>query len=159
MKSKAILRKNFYFFFVIQFFLFFNGLGQTYFNMSSGNYTQNFADIINWTNNYASGSGANNWKVAATATGSTVNNATVFVTGTVPTLVPLTMNLTFLQEGSGSVLPSPTFGCTFGVAEEVTLDAAIFQSFTLLICVATAAALFTHNSLLLSLSPSLEANP
>lgn len=56
--------------------------GQTYYDMSLGDYSQNFSDLANWTNNYASGTGASNWKVATNATGSTVNNTTVFATGT-----------------------------------------------------------------------------
>lgn len=55
---------------------------QTYYDMSSGNYSQNFADIANWGNNYASGIGAGNWRVAATAPGSSVSAGTVFATNT-----------------------------------------------------------------------------
>ena len=76
--------------------------GQTYYNMSSGNYSQNFADMANWTNNYAAGSGANNWKVAATATGSTVDNASVFVTGTTGGVQKGTQSLIILATGTNS---------------------------------------------------------
>ncbi len=76
--------------------------GQTYYNMSSGNYSQNFADIANWTNNYASGIGANNWKVASSATGSTINNTTVFSTGTAGGVQKGTQSLIILATGTNS---------------------------------------------------------
>ena len=59
-----------------------HAFGQTFYNMSSADYSQDFGSISGWTNNYAAGSGAENWRVAATATGSTVNNGNVFVSGT-----------------------------------------------------------------------------
>lgn len=35
------------------------GFAQTPFPMSGGNYSENFADIANWTNNFAAGTGVN----------------------------------------------------------------------------------------------------
>ena len=78
------------------------GWGQTYYSMSSGNYTQDFTDMANWTNNYASGSGSSNWKVASTAPGSTVNNATVFSSGTTGGVQKGTQSLIILATGTNS---------------------------------------------------------
>ncbi len=66
-----------------------NGWAATPFPMSGGNYFENFNDIANWTNNFASGIGAQYWSsVPVNATGTipdgvriTVGTAT-FVTGT-----------------------------------------------------------------------------
>jgi hypothetical protein len=44
--------------------------GQTAYTMSSGNYSEGFSDIANWTNGFASGTGASHWgSVAVNATG------------------------------------------------------------------------------------------
>ncbi len=46
------------------------GVGQAAYNMSSANYSLDFADIANWTDNFAAGTGASNWgAVAINATG------------------------------------------------------------------------------------------
>ena len=91
-------------------FLFVGGAwGQTYYNMSSGNYTCDFADIANWTNNFASGVGASNWSsVAVNSTGSipdgvktTVSSAT-FTTTTSGGIQKGIQNLYFLSTGSTS---------------------------------------------------------
>ena len=70
------------------------------FPMTSGNYSENFADIANWTNNFASGIGAQYWaSVPINANGTipdgvriTVSTAT-FVTGTTGGV----------QKGSGNI--------------------------------------------------------
>ena len=40
-------------------------------NQSSGTYTENFADIANWANNFATGTGASAWGSVATNTSGT----------------------------------------------------------------------------------------
>ena len=52
----------------------------TFYNMTTGDYSQDFADIANWANSYASGIGANNWRVATSVTTSPGSNYTVFST-------------------------------------------------------------------------------
>jgi predicted RNA-binding protein with TRAM domain len=79
-----------------------NVWGQTYYDMSSGNYSQNFADMANWTNNYAAGTGASNWKVAATATGSSVSAGTVFASSTSGGVQKGTQSLIILATGNNS---------------------------------------------------------
>ena len=77
--------------------------------MSSGNYSQNFADIANWGNNFASGTGAANYSaVAINGTGTipdgvktTVSSAT-FTTGTSGGVQKGTGNLQFLSTGSNN---------------------------------------------------------
>ena len=59
--------------------------GQTPYPMSGGDYTENFSDIANWTNNFASGIGANRWGSVA------VNSI-----GTIP-------------DGSRTTVPTATF--------------------------------------------------
>ena len=75
---------------------------QAYYSMSSGNYSQNFSDIANWTNDYAAGTGASNWKVAATATGSSVTSGTVFATSTSGGVQKGTQSLIILATGNNS---------------------------------------------------------
>jgi hypothetical protein len=59
------------------------GNSQTYFPLSGGNYSEAFANISSWTNNYANASlGSQYWGVAATGTNSTVNTSTVFSSST-----------------------------------------------------------------------------
>ncbi len=54
-----------------------NVWGQTYYNMSSGNKTWNFADMANWTNNFASGTDAANWRsVGIIGSGTSVTTGT-----------------------------------------------------------------------------------
>jgi subtilisin-like proprotein convertase family protein len=75
---------------------------QTYYPMSSGNYYQDFADMTNWTDNYAAGSGADNWKVAANASGSSVNNVAVFVSNTTGGVQRGAQSLIILATGSNT---------------------------------------------------------
>lgn len=84
--------------------------GQTYYNMSSGNYTQNFADISNWATNFTSGVGASNWSsVGIIGSGTSVTTGTrttkssaTFVTGSSGGIQKGTQSLLFLSTGSGS---------------------------------------------------------
>ncbi len=72
-----------------------NGImkGQTAFDMSSGNYSEGFADIANWTNAFAAGTGASHW-------GSVAVNAT----GTIPSGTRITTtSATFVTGSSGGV--------------------------------------------------------
>jgi hypothetical protein len=57
-------------------------LGQTFYLMSSGDYSQDFSNISAWTNNYASGTGSENWRVASSVATSNPNATNVFVSGT-----------------------------------------------------------------------------
>jgi hypothetical protein len=78
--------------------------------MSSGNKTWNFADMANWTNNFASGTDASNWgSVGIIGTGTSVTTGTrtskssaTFVTGTSGGLQKGTQAMVFLSTGSGS---------------------------------------------------------
>lgn len=104
------------------------GWGQTFYDMSSGNYQQDFVDMTNWTNNYAAGIGANNWRVATSVATSTVNTATVFVTtttggvqkGTTQT-TPLP-NLVLLATGTNSSATDLLLNFTNRAAGTVSFD-------------------------------------
>ena len=100
--TNCLINTNSVFLFISLFIGMNVGWGQTYYNMSSGNYTQDFADIANWTNNYAAGIGVNNWNVATSATGSTVNNATVFVNTTTGGIQKGTQSLIILATGTNA---------------------------------------------------------
>lgn len=57
--------------------------GQTPYKLSNGTYLENFSDLANWTDNFASGIGANRFGVASPQAPSTLPNTNkVFVTGT-----------------------------------------------------------------------------
>ena len=85
----------------------FSGFAQTPYVMSSGNFSEDFSDVSNWTNGFASGVGANRWGfVAVNATGTipdgirtTVSTAT-FVTGTSGGVQKGTGNIVLLSTGS-----------------------------------------------------------
>src|SRR5436309_10886555 len=70
------------------------------FPMASGNYSENFSDIANWTNNFAAGIGAQSW-----------SSVGVNATGTIPDGVRITVSTaTFasgttggVQKGSGNI--------------------------------------------------------
>jgi len=90
--------------------------------MSSGNYSQNFADIANWGNNFASGTGAANYSAVAVNT-----------TGTIPDGVKTTVSsATFqastssggIQRGSGNLLflSTGTSNNANSVAVDLLLD-------------------------------------
>lgn len=68
--------------------------------MASGNYSENFADIANWTNNFASGIGAQYWaSVPINATG-TIGDG---VRTTVSTATFVTTTTGGVQKGSGNI--------------------------------------------------------
>jgi hypothetical protein len=85
-----------------------NVWGQTYYNMSSGNKTWDFADMANWTNNFASGTDALNWSSVGTigsgtsvTTGTrTTKSSATFVTSSTGGLQKGTQAMVFLSTGS-----------------------------------------------------------
>ena len=88
-----------------------NVWGQTYYNMSSGNKTWNFADMANWTNNFASGTDAANWRSVGiigsgtsvtTGTRTTKSSATFVSTSTTGGLQKGTQTMVFLSTGSSA---------------------------------------------------------
>jgi len=86
------------------------GLGQTPYEMSSGNKTWNFADIANWSNNFASGVDAANWSsVGVIGSGTSVTTGTrttkssaTFVSTSTGGLQKGTGNMVFLSTGSSN---------------------------------------------------------
>lgn len=70
--------------------------------MSSGNYSEGFADIQNWTTNFASGTGAQYYQKAATATNSTVSTSTVFAANTTGGVQKGPENIILLATGTNS---------------------------------------------------------
>jgi len=84
------------------------GWGQTPYVMSGGNKTWNFADIANWTNNFAAGVDAANWgSVGIIGSGTSVttgtrttNSSATFVSGSTGGLQKGTQALVFLSTGS-----------------------------------------------------------
>ncbi len=68
--------------------------------MSSGNYSENFNDIANWTNNFAAGVGAQYWSsVAVNATGTIPDGAKI----TVATSAFVTSTTGGVQKGTGNI--------------------------------------------------------
>jgi hypothetical protein len=96
--------------------------GQTYYDMSTGNYAQDFADIANWTSNYAGGTGASNWKVASTATGSLVTAGTVFVSNTTGGVQKGTQSLIILATGTTSSATDLLLNLSGRTAGTLSLD-------------------------------------
>ena len=77
--------------------------------MSSGNYSEQFGDIANWTDNFAAGIGAGPWgSVAINATGTipdgvrTTNATSTFVTGASGGVQKGTLNIQLLSTGTAS---------------------------------------------------------
>ncbi len=75
----------------------------------SNTFTENFADIANWTNNFAAGAGANRWASYPVTTGGTANDgkrttksSATFVTTTAGGVQKGTQSLVFLSTGSGA---------------------------------------------------------
>lgn len=75
----------------------------------STTYTENFADIANWTNNFAAGTGANRWASYPITTGGTANDgkrttksSATFVTGTSGGVQKGTQSMVFLSTGSST---------------------------------------------------------
>lgn len=96
--------------------------GQTFFDMSTANYSQDFADIANWTNNYAAGNGAANWRVATSVATSTVNAAGVFVSGTSGGVQKGTQALIILATGTNSSATDLLLNMTGRTAGTISLD-------------------------------------
>src|SRR5438093_8004113 len=72
----------------------------TPFPMSSGNYSENFSDIANWTNNFASGIGAQYWSsVGINATGTIPDGVKI----TVSTAAFVTSTAGGVQKGAGNI--------------------------------------------------------
>ncbi len=109
---KLMLQKNIVTIYFALLFLipFLDVSAQTPVPMSSqpGNtYTENFADMANWTNNFAAGIGANRWASYPITTGGTANDgkrttksSATFVTTTSGGVQKGTQNLVFLSTGS-----------------------------------------------------------
>jgi hypothetical protein len=85
------------------------GWGQTFYALSGGDYSQNFADITNWTNNFASGSGAQNYRTAASVTTSSVTQPTVFTTTTSGGVQKGSGNIVLLATGTATPSNSAAF--------------------------------------------------
>src|SRR5262245_47875148 len=76
------------------------GSAATPFPMAGGNYFESFGDIANWTNNFASGIGAQSWSsVPINATGTVPDG--VRTTGSTATFVSNTAE--GVQKGSGNI--------------------------------------------------------
>jgi endonuclease I len=72
----------------------------TPFPMASGNYSENFSDIANWTNNFASGIGAQYWaSVPVNATGTVPDGVRISVS----TATFVTNTAGGVQKGSGNI--------------------------------------------------------
>ena len=99
------------------------GLAATPFPMSSGNYSENFNDIANWTNNFASGIGAQYWSsVGINATGTIPDGVKI----TVSTAAFVTNTAGGVQKGSGNIQLLSTNG-----TDNINADAIdIFLDFT-----------------------------
>jgi hypothetical protein len=79
-----------------------NSFGQTFYDMSSGTYSQDFSLISDWTNNYVSGNGSTNWKRATSVSTSSVDQSNVFGVGTSGGVQRGDQNLILLATGSTS---------------------------------------------------------
>ena len=111
---KLIIQKNIQNFLFVLLLLvsFTKGNAQTPVPMASqpGNiYTENFSDMVNWTNNFAAGIGANRWGSYPTTTGGSANdgkrttkNSATFSTGVAGGVQRGTGNLVFLSTGSST---------------------------------------------------------
>jgi hypothetical protein len=79
------------------------GWGQTFFPLSGGNYSENFANISGWTDNFASGTGAQYYRVAASVPTSLATQTQVFVTSTTGGVQKGTGTIVLLATGTNSV--------------------------------------------------------
>lgn len=95
---------------------------QTFYDLSSSNYSQDFSNISGWTNNYASGSGAENWRVSTSVATSTVNTASVFVAGTTGGIQKGTNSMIILATGTNSSATDVLMNFTGRVAGTISLD-------------------------------------
>lgn len=92
------------------------GWGQTPFQMSSGNYLENFDDISNWSNGFASGVGAATWKSVSANTSGTLGNgvrttvsSSTFTSGTSGGVQKGTGNLQFLSTSTNNAVAADLY--------------------------------------------------
>ena len=79
------------------------GRSQTFYDMSSGDYSENFSNISGWSNNYDTGIGAAHWRVASSAIGSSpLTNTSVFVTTTAGGVQKGTESMIILATGTNA---------------------------------------------------------
>jgi len=99
-----------------------NSFGQTFYDMSSGSYSQDFSSITDWTDNYASGIGSSNFKKAVTVSSSSVNNANVFGTGSAGGVQRGDQNLVLLATGSTNTSAATDLLLNFSNANAGTIS-------------------------------------
>src|SRR2546423_1521903 len=95
--------------------------GATPFPMNTGDYLENFSDIANWTNDFASGTGASRWgSVAVNATGTIPDGSKT----TVSTASFVTGSSGGVQRGTGTIvlLSTGTTDNTSACAIDLFLD-------------------------------------
>jgi endonuclease I len=86
--------------------------------MASGNYSENFSDIANWTNNFASGIGAQYWaSVGVNANGTIPDGVRI----TVSTAAFVTTTAGGVQKGSGNIQLLSTNGVDLTNADAIDL--------------------------------------
>jgi len=107
---------------LISFFGCNNLLGQTFFQMSNGNYAEDFSDISSWTNNYLSGTGSNYWRVATSVSTSPVNTETVFTSGTAGGVQKGNGKIVLLATGTNSTATDLLFDFSNRSAGTITFD-------------------------------------
>ncbi|WP_312346320.1 beta strand repeat-containing protein, partial [Chryseobacterium binzhouense] len=107
------------------------GWGQTPFVMANGNYSENFDDIANWTNNFSSGIGSAPWKTVATNTsgnlgdGIRVTTSTTFSAGSTGGIQKGTGNLVFLSTGTNNSVAADLYlNFSSRTAGTISFDAA-----------------------------------
>ncbi|WP_447634928.1 lamin tail domain-containing protein [Flavobacterium microcysteis] len=115
---KTTLRLQFSKALIIVMLGFFNVGYAQYYPMNGGNYSQDFADIANWSNNFASGVGASNWSAVA------INSSGTIPDGKKTTKASATFTTTTsggIQRGSGTLLFLSTGSAANGEAVAVDL--------------------------------------
>ena len=86
--------------------------------MSGGNYSEHFDDIANWTNNFASGVGAQYWSsVGVNSTGTIPDGVKI----TVSTAAFVTSTTGGVQKGSGNIQLLSTNGTDLTNADAIDL--------------------------------------
>ena len=78
------------------------GRAQTFYDLSTGNYSQDFADVANWGPNFNAGTGAANYRTATSAATSLVTQPLVFASGVSGGVQKGTLNIVLLATGSGT---------------------------------------------------------
>src|SRR5262245_55360547 len=89
--------------------------------MASGNYTENFSDITNWTNNFASGVGAQHWASVPLNASGTIPDGVRTSAGTAAFV---TNTAEGVQKGSGNIqlLATNATDLSHAVAIDLLLD-------------------------------------